>query len=453
VRILVVGLGMTGDAVLRWARRAGHDVAVIDDRLDAVTHERLAAARELAVPPSPTPSPAEADALVGRMDLVVPSPGVAPDHVVLRAATRAGIAVRSEIDLAAEALSARGRVIAAVTGTNGKTTVTELATAMCVASGVPAVAAGNIGRPLLDEATRDARDVVVAEVSSFQLEHVTAAFRPRAAALLNIADDHLDWHGSVGAYAAAKARIFEGQGPDDLLVYNADEPTVARLATDAPGRSVPFSVVPGTSTGYRVALVPDGEVLVAPDGRALAAVDALQGQAPHDLANALAAAALALEVGATHAGVAGALRAYRRGAHRVQVVGEVDGIRFVDDSKATNVHAALAAIRGFDRCVLIAGGRNKGLDLSALRAGVDHLVAVVAIGDAAHDVVAALADAVPVTVASTMADAVMTAHGLARPGEVVLLSPACASFDWYGSYAERGDAFAREVARIIEVIR
>jgi len=448
LRVLVVGLGVSGDAVLRWAHTRGHSVTVVDDRPDAVTPERRAAADALGVAIEATPTGAAAVARCADLDLLVPSPGVPEGHPLLQAALRAGVPRRSEVDLAAEVLGAAGRPLIAVTGTNGKTTVTELTVAMCRASGLDAIAAGNIGAPLLDEAARDSARLVVAEVSSFQLALTTDAFRPRAAAILNLADDHLDWHRTFDAYARAKARIFRAQGADDLLVFNADDAVVAGLAAEAPGRAVAFTVADGAAAGYRVLVGATGAVLVAADGRELVAVDALAASAPHDLANALAAAALAIEVGATPAGVAAALQAYEKGAHRVQPVGEVDGVRFVDDSKATNVHAALAAIRGFDRAVLIAGGRNKGLDLSPLRTGVDHLVAVVAIGDAAPEVAAAFAGAVPVTVATSMAEAVRAAHGYARPGDVVLLSPACASFDWYGSYAERGDDFAREVERL-----
>lgn len=451
MRVLAVGLGVTGDAVLRWARAQGHGVTVVDDRPDAVTVARRATADALGVAVEPMPVGPAADARLAAVDLVVPSPGVPEGHPFLQAAVRAGVPRRSEVDLAAELLAAAGRPLVAITGTNGKTTVTELTAAMCVASGVDAVTAGNIGAPLLDEAARDTRRVVVAEVSSFQLALTTATFRPRAAAILNLADDHLDWHRTFDAYVQAKARVFRAQGPGDLLVYNADDPVVAALAAEAPGRTVAFTVASGAAAGYRVQVGATGPVLVAADGRVLVAVDALRAGAPHDLANALAAAALALEVGATAEGVSAALRAFERGAHRVQVVGEVHGVRYVDDSKATNVHAALAAIRGFPRAVLIAGGRNKGLDLSPLRAGADHLVGVVAIGDAGAEVEAAFRGAVPVTVATSMADAVRAASDFAQPGDVVLLSPACASFDWYRSYAERGDDFAREVARLAGV--
>ena len=452
----MVGLGVTGDAVLRWAHARGDAVVVVDDRPDAVTPARRAVADALGVPVVTTPGVADlggtdADVLLRDIDLVIPSPGVPEGHPLLQAALRAGVPRRSEVDLAAEMLTAAGRPLVAVTGTNGKTTVTELTVAMCRASGLDAVAAGNIGDPLLDEAAADTDRLVVAEVSSFQLALTTAAFRPRTAALLNLADDHLDWHRTFDAYARAKARVFRAQGPDDLLVSNADDPVVAALAAEAPGRTVAFTVAPGAAAGYRVQVGATGPVLVTPDGEVLVAVDDLGSPAPHDLANALAAAALALDVGATRDGVRAALQTYAKGAHRMQAVADVDGVRFVDDSKATNVHAALAAIRSFSRVVLIAGGRNKGLDLTALRTAADHLVGVVAIGDAGAEVEAAFRGVVPVTVAPSMGEAVAAARAYARAGDVVLLSPACASFDWYGSYAERGDDFAREVARLAEV--
>jgi len=456
LRVAVLGLGMTGDAVVRWARARGDDVVLLDDRPDSVADDRLATAHALGVDLQATPTGADLDAFVHDLDLLVPSPGVPERHPLLVAASRAGVAVRGEVDLGAELLAARYGVLVAITGTNGKTTVTELTVAMLHASGVAAVAAGNIGAPLLDAARDDgapADRVIVAELSSFQLTTTTDAFRPRAAAILNVADDHLDWHRTFAAYAAAKARIFAAQGPDDVVVYNADDPVVAGLVADAPGRSRAFSVVEDAAAGFRVVTTVNGRVLVAADGAELVALDELDATAPHDLANALAAAALALEVGATPEGVGSALRDFTRGPHRLDEVAIIDGIRYVDDSKATNVHAALAAVRSFPRVVLIAGGRNKGLDLSGLRAASDHVVAVVAIGDAAGEVEDAFRGVRPVTRAESMADAVRAATAAAAPDDVVLLSPACASFDWYRSYGERGDDFAGVVAALREAAR
>jgi UDP-N-acetylmuramoylalanine--D-glutamate ligase len=300
---------------------------------------------------------------------------------------------------------------------------------------------GNIGRPLID-AVDDDVDVLVVELSSFQLRFAPS-FAPRVAVLLNLADDHLDWHGTRAAYEDAKANVFRHLPPDGLLVANADDPAVVRLTAGAPGRRVAF-----TLGDDRAAYHAERGVLVAADGRALVPISELPGRAPHDVANALAAAAAALDVGATADGVAAALRRSARLPHRVQPVGQAGGVRFYDDSKATNPHATMTAVAGFDSVVLIAGGRNKGLDLSTLRVLAPRLRAVVAIGEAAPEIERAFAGATPVAQAGTMHDAVARAAELARSGDAVLLSPACASFDMYSSYAERGDDFAREVAAL-----
>lgn len=452
-RVLVVGLAVTGDAVVRYARRRGDTVVVIEDHpvASGPYPERLDRARELGARVEEEPDPGTMRRLVERTDVVVPSPGVAQRHPVLVEARRAGVVVRSEVDLAAEhTQEVGGPDLVAITGTNGKTTVTTLVVAMLAASGRRAVAAGNIGLPLLDAVQEDV-ETVVAEVSSFQLELTTAAFRPRAAALLNVAEDHLDWHRTFDAYARAKAKLFEGQHEDDLLVFNADDPVVAGLAAGARARRVPFSVAQGAAIGFRVAETARGAVLTTGDDQALVDIDELSRRAPHDLANALAASALALDRGADVEGVARALREFRGLAHRLEVVGERAGVRYVDDSKATNVHATLAAVRGFEKVVLVAGGRNKGLDLRALGTAADRLRLVVAIGDAASDIEAAFRGAVPVVVASSMREAVHEAAARARRGDVVLLSPACASYDWFASYAERGAEFARAVRALAEL--
>jgi len=286
--------------------------------------------------------------------------------------------------------------------------------------------------------------VLVAEVSSFQLAFTTEAFRPRVAVVLNIADDHLDWHESTGEYVASKARVFAHQRPDDLLVFNADDEQVAALAAESTGRRVGFSVAPDAADGYRVAR----DRLIGPGGEAVAATADLRAGAPHDRANALAAAAAALEVGATAVGVRDALRRFAGLPHRLHPVGEGGGVRYYDDSKATNPHATLHAVEGASTpVVLVAGGRNKGLDLSVLRSLAPRLRAVVAIGEAAPEIETAFEGVTPVVVARDMRTAVARATELAEPGDAVILSPACASFDWYSSYGARGDDFAAEVTR------
>ncbi|HVM02184.1 MAG TPA: UDP-N-acetylmuramoyl-L-alanine--D-glutamate ligase, partial [Acidimicrobiales bacterium] len=325
-----------------------------------------------------------------------------------------------------------GTRFVAVTGTNGKTTVTTLVAAILAADGVRAVAAGNIGLPLVAAVGGDA-EVVVAELSSFQLRH-TAEFRPHVAVWLNLAADHLDWHATLEDYAAAKARVWANQGGDDTAVVNADDEAVMRAAAAAPGRVVSFGLDRGDWSAA-------GGVLRGPAG-AVAAVADLPRALPHDVANALAAMAAASAAGAGPAACRAAVTAFRGLPHRVQLVGEAGGVRYYDDSKATTPAAVQAALRGFQSVVLIAGGRNKGVDLGGLAAEAARVRAVVAIGESAPEVQGAFAGAVPVTVAASMADAVAAAAAAARPGDAVLLSPGCASFDWYRDYAERGDDFA-----------
>jgi UDP-N-acetylmuramoylalanine--D-glutamate ligase len=428
--IVVVGLGVTGVAVVEFARANDAEVVVIEDRPGGDTFAtRSARAVALGAVVLAAPREAEVAARVAAADLVVPSPGVHPDHVAIVAARRVGVPVRSEVDLAAERLlgrTPRPRFVA-VSGTNGKTTVTTLIAEMLTHAGIACAAAGNIGRPLLD-AVDDAVAVVVAEVSSFQLDLTTEAFAPDVAVLLNVAEDHLDWHGSTAAYAAAKARLFEHQSPDGVLVVNVDDPVARDLAARAPGRVVAVSATTGVS-------------------------DPAAGGvgAPHDVVNAAAAAAAARELGADDAAIEATRREFVGLRHRVELVGEVAGVRYYDDSKATNPHATASALQAFPSVVLIAGGRNKALDLGVLRVQSRHVRAVVAIGEAADEVIHAFAGVAPVERASTMHDAVQLAADRAEAGDVVLLSPACASFDWYESYAERGDDFAREVSRLTEV--
>ncbi len=451
MRVLVVGLAVTGAAVVRHRRAIGDDVVVLDDQPDADEWAtRAADARALGAEVVGAPDAAHAAALAARADLVVPSPGVPERHPSIAAARRQGIPIRSEIDLAGEIAARVGRpAIVAVTGTNGKTTVTTLTTEILEAAGASVAAAGNIGRPLLD-AVGDDVDVVVAEVSSFQLAF-TQRFAPRAAALLNLGADHLDWHRTFDAYARAKAGVFLGQGADDVLVFNADDPVVAGLAAEAPGRRIPFSIVDGAARGARIVETVAGPVLVAPDDEELVAVDALARRRPVDLANALASAALALEVGADRDAARRTLVAFDGLRHRMEVVADDHGVRWIDDSKATNVHATIAAARGLEGVVLLAGGRNKGIDLGELQVLAPQLRGVVAIGDAAGEIEDAFAGLVTVVRAGSMHAAVASASELAHTGDTVLLSPGCASFDWYPSYAARGDDFAAEVHALMEV--
>jgi UDP-N-acetylmuramoylalanine--D-glutamate ligase len=440
MRALVIGLAATGEAVARRLRREGDDVLVAEDRPDGGAYrqrsERVGALGATIVE---APSAEWYARTVSGVDIVVPSPLVTEAHPAIANARAAGVRVRSEIDLAGE----RARVpVVAVTGTNGKTTVTSLIAAMLERSGRRAAAAGNIGRTLI-EAIDDDVDVLVAEVSSFQLAFAET-FRPRVAVLLGLAEDHLDWHGDFDRYVGAKVRIFARQQDDDVLVYDSDDGVASAVAEAAPARHV------GVSTSSLIGhFHVTGDDLCTPDGRSFAATTDMRRALPHDRTNALAAAAAALEVGASAAGIREALRTYETMPHRVALVGEHGGVQYVDDSKATNPHATVHAVVAFDSVVLIAGGRNKGLDLTALTQPVDRIRAVVTFGEAAPEIAEAFDGVRPVSVTTSMRDAVHEATELARPGDVVLLSPACASFDAYANYSARGDDFVAEVHALI----
>ena len=439
--VLVIGLAATGQVVVEDVVARGVDVVVVEDRPGGDGYDaRARRARELGARVVEAPADADAAALVVGVDLVVPSPGVAPEHPVVLAALGHGIPVRSEIDVAMERLAARPGAprVVAVTGTNGKTTVTSMVAAMGDAGRLRTTAVGNIGRPLLD-AVDDDVDLLVVEVSTFQLEFTTAAFAPEVAVLLNVGRDHIDWHGSVEAYARAKAKVFAHQRAEQVLVANVDDRTVRSLIDDAAARLVTCSRDDPTATFHTrdAALVGPGFEVALPRFRAR-----------HDVDNALAAAAAATYVGVAPADIESTLAGWTSLPHRMQLVATIAGVEFVDDSKATNAHATTSVLGGLHDVVLLAGGRDRSRDLEALRPYASRLRAVVAIGEAAPTIEAVLGDTVPVVHAASMHDAVRTAASHARPGDTVLLSPACASLDWYANYAERGDDFAREVEKL-----
>jgi UDP-N-acetylmuramoylalanine--D-glutamate ligase len=438
---LVLGLGVTGEAMARHLLAQGWKVVAVEDTPSEASRKRAAGLTgdfELVEEPHPD----RLASLVRGSDAVMPSPGVRTEHPALDVARSAGVPLRSEIELALAHVG--DRPVIAITGTNGKTTVATLVAAMLVESGIRAVAAGNIGLPLIDAVEGD-HEVFVAELSSFQLEQ-TSGLRPRVATWLNFSPDHLDWHPDLDAYAAAKARIWSNQRPEDHAVVNAADPVVMSHASSAPSRLVTFDADKGD---YRVGVGEGGQSIVGPDGEVVVALAALPRRLPVDIANALAATATARSAGAAVAACASVLTRFQGLPHRVQRVGHSGGVDFYDDSKATTPASVLAAVEGFDSVVLIAGGRNKGLDLGVLAAAAPRIRSVVAIGEAAAEVDAAFDGLRPVQVATSMDEAVRHAAASAQPGDAVLLSPGCASFDWYRSYAERGDDFARAVREVL----
>lgn len=469
-RVVVAGLGVTGRAVVAVLRERGAHVIGVDEK----------------APDADVADSAQVD--LADVDLVVASPGWPPHHPLLAAAVAAGVPVWSEIELAwrlraDRAARAGGGGTDAptgpapwlvVTGTNGKTTTVGMLSSILTAAGLAAPAVGNVGDPVVAAATDPANDVLAVELSSFQL-HFTTSLAAEAATVLNVAPDHLDWHGGLAAYAAAKARVYAGVTA--ACVYDVAEPMVEEMVAAADvaegaravgiTRGVPgpgqLGVVDGIivdrtfHTGLddprrrehaaELAHVDDLAHLAGPDGVV----------APHVLTDALAAAALARAHGVPPDAVRDGLRAFHAGAHRTALVRTVDGVAFVNDSKATNAHAAAASLAGFapGTVVWIAGGLAKGArfdDLVSARA--DRLRGVVVIGVDAEPMTDALARHAPgipaeridpTDTGTVMTRAVTTARRLARPGDTVLLAPACASMDQFASYAARGDAFARAV--------
>jgi UDP-N-acetylmuramoylalanine--D-glutamate ligase len=445
MKALVVGLGVTGVAVARALVAHGHEVVVADD---AAGPAARTAADDLGLDLVEAPPPDELAVLVAGVDAVLPAPGLPARHPLFAAARAAGVPVLSEFDLASWW---DDRPLLAITGTDGKSTVTTLARDMLLASGVAAVAVGNTPVPLVAAIDDPATDVFVVEASSFRLEH-SQRFAPAVGTWLNFAPDHLDSHPDLASYEAAKAGIWRDQSADQVAVGNADDPVVARHLATAPARHVTFGLAADADFRLVEGAAPGGRLTGPGAGHGevveIARVEELARALPHDIANGLAAAATALAGGASVEGVRRGLLDFRGLPHRVALVGEAGGVRFYDDSKATTPHAAATAVAGFESVVLIAGGRNKGLDLRTLAESAGPIRAVVAIGEAAPDVAAAFEGVRPVTRAGSMREAVRTAVDLARPGDAVLLSPGCASFDWYGSYGERGDDFARAVDEV-----
>ncbi|MET0145842.1 MAG: UDP-N-acetylmuramoyl-L-alanine--D-glutamate ligase [Ilumatobacteraceae bacterium] len=446
--IVVYGLAIAGAATVRALQARGEHVVAVDDRIDAATR---AVAADLDVELIAPPDDAALGALVAAADLVVPAPGVPETHRLFPIAAATGSEVVSELELAYRWEQERPggpRPMLAVTGTDGKTTTTLLAVDMLAAGGLRSVAAGNTDVPLV-EALDLAVDVFVVECTSFRLAW-TREFRADVAAWLNLAPDHLNWHTGMDSYIAAKARMFDQQRSDDVAIGAVADPIVMAHLAVAPARHRTFGL---RGADYEVRGSGPDAVLTGPQGE-LAAVASMRRALPHDRTNGLAAAALVLERGlVTPAAVAAALASFTGPPHRIELVADAGGVRWYNDSKATTPHAASTAIRAFDHVVLIAGGLNKGLDLAPMAAEPQRLRGVVAIGEAADLIAATFAGAAPIVRADTMADAVERAGALAEPGDVVLLSPGCASFDWYpaGGYPARGDDFRRLVRERVSI--
>lgn len=447
---LVHGVAIAGAAVARALADRGYRVVLADDAPDDA---KRAVAHGLGTELVERPDADTIRRLVRDADLVAPAPGVPETHELVRVALELDVPLRTEIDLAYDWEQQRPggpRPMVAVTGTDGKTTTTMLLASLLTAGGLRTAAVGNTEIPFV-AALDDDVDAFAVECSSFRLSWIRS-FRTEAAIWLNLAPDHQNWHTSMASYEDAKANIWRHQRDTDVAVGWTGDPVVMRRLASASARQVTFGLDAGDHHVIG-ALAGDTDTRELADAAgAYASVSSLQRRFPHDLSNALAASAACLESGlVARDAIDRGLASFRVPAHRIEPVGRVDGVDWYNDSKATSPHASLTAIRSFPSIVLIAGGRNKGLDLSSLADESSRIRTVIAIGEAAEEIEAAFAGRCPtVRVPTSMAEAVERAREAARPGDVVLLSPACASFDWYpdGGYPARGDDFRRLVARL-----
>ena len=445
-RVVVVGLARSGIAAARLLRRAGAHVVATDAKpAEALSGEAraLAGSGVTLVAGAPGPVP------IADVDLVVASPGVPLDGPQLASARAAGVPIVGELEVGWRASEAD---TVAITGTNGKTTTTALTGALLAAGSRPVVVAGNIGTPLCAVGPgAPAGGLLVVEASSFQLETIEH-FHPRVAAVLNITPDHLDRHGTFDAYVRAKARILEHQGPGDGAVLNADDAATAALASAARADVVWFSRRRRLDHGV---FVRDGWIVARLDRHeeAIGPVAEISLRGQHNVENVLAATACALWVGLTPEPIREGIAAFRAVAHRIEFVRELGGVQYYNDSKGTNVESTIRALEGFaEPVLLIAGGKGKGQDFAPLAAAARGRVkrALLIGEDAARIETAFQAAGVPSARSGSLAEALDAARAAAVRGDVVLLSPACASFDMFDNYEHRGDTFKQLVVRLAE---
>lgn len=435
-RTLVVGLGRTGLSCARFLVRAGVEVAVTDSRERPPCGEELA----LSMPDVPVFFGGFDASVFQRAERIIVSPGVSVQLPILVEAQQRGVEIIGDIELFARTVQAP---VVAITGSNGKSTVTTLVASMARRAGLDVRAGGNLGIPALELIETNEPDLYVLELSSFQLETVHS-LQPEAAVVLNVSPDHMDRYTSLEHYAQTKQSIYKRARH---WIINRDDP-LASVHAEAISLRDSFGIDKPSAQGFSTEATA-GVTWITQDGKHLLPVEQLRMPGRHNISNALAALALGSAAGIPMPAMLQTLQEFQGLPHRTQWVAESKGVRWYNDSKATNIGAALAAIRGIPGpLVLIAGGQGKGADFSELAAGLEGEVrAAVVIGEDAALVAAALSQKIPCVFANDMADAVAQADALAQPGDAVLLAPACASFDMFRGFAERGDVFVAAVQR------
>ncbi len=430
--VLIIGLGRTGKSVARCVLAHGGRVRIADSQADAVASARTQSDMEIR-------SDDDADALLRGVQLVIPSPGVPAKHPLLREAGRRRVTVQSEIEVAYQLLTCP---VVAITGTNGKSTTTALLGEMMQRSGQETFIGGNLGTPLID-AVGTACAVAVAEISSFQLEWVKQ-FRPQIGVFLNLSEDHLDRHGSFEHYGQTKRRLFAQQQRSDWVVMNRDDARVQALCHGLPGRLFSFGWTPVTGDQSEGAWVGAETLVLRHAGREMHyAIDDIPLRGRHNIANVMAAVSAATLWGVPPALIQSVLASFTGLPHRLELVAEKNGVAYINDSKGTNIDAVVQSLNSFSEpVILLAGGVEKGGDYRPLREVVQTKVKkLILFGQAQRSLRAALGQDTDTLLVNALDEAVQAAHRGAQAGDIVLLSPACASFDQFRNYAQRGEAF------------
>lgn len=437
--VVIIGLGRTGESVARCVLAHGGHVRIADSHADAVAAAHTQFDIEIR-------SDDDADGLLRGVQLAIPSPGVPVTHPLLREAVQRQVAVQSEIELAYRLLACP---VVAVTGTNGKSTTTALLGEMIQQSGQETFIGGNLGTPLID-AVGTASAVAVAEISSFQLEWVEQ-FRPQIGVFLNLSEDHLDRHGSFEQYGRTKRRLFAQQRQSDWVVMNRDDARVQALCHGLPGRLFSFGWTPVTGDKSEGTWVEAETLVLRHAGREMRyAIDDIQLRGRHNIANVMAAVSAATLWGVPPTVIQAVLASFTGLPHRLELVAEKNGVAYINDSKGTNIDAVVQSLNSFSEpVILLAGGVEKGGDYRPLREVVQTKVKkLILFGQAQRSLCAALGQDTETLLVDSLDEAVQAAHRGARAGDIVLLSPACASFDQFQNYAHRGEAFRSYVAAL-----
>lgn len=441
-KIVVAGLGRTGMSVALFLKRRGAQVTVTDSSDDREIADRADSLSKMGVKVelgSHNPDAFE------NAWLIVLSPGVPHTIEPVRKAVERGVPVIGEIELASKFIK---EPIVAISGTNGKTTVTTLAGKMLEESGLNVFVGGNIGNPLIDYVdSKKKAEIIVAEISSFQLDTIET-FRPKISVLLNITEDHLDRYDDFNAYVKSKGRIFENQKGSDISIFNASDKHIRSMAGNIRCRKIPFSGGEHLKGHEEYAKISDDRIdFNTETGNFSLYFSEIGIPGRHNIENVAAAALASLAAGGNKAGIRSALKKFKGLPHRIEHVAVIKGTEYYDDSKATTVDSVTKALEVFSRpVILIMGGRNKGSNFSLLKNTViKHVKKLIVLGEAKTEITASLGDIVETVSAESMEESVNLAYSSAEPGDIVLLSPACSSFDMFTSYSHRGEIFRRAV--------